>query len=127
VSSKPLSRSELIAQGDAICYRLNAKRATLTISRPQDYERIVPPLAAYELAAAAEMGRLMPPTSMAHDWSEMVSGARTIAQATGRFRTYAEANKGKLAHTIDLVLGRGIDELVHAAKRAGFKECSHFA
>jgi hypothetical protein len=126
-SSKPLTRSELIARGDAICYRLNAKRASLTINRPQDYERLVPPLATYELAAAAEMGRLTPPTSMARDWQQMVSGARTVAQATGRFHTYAEASTGKIARTIDLVLGKGIDELVHAAKHAGFKDCSRFS
>jgi hypothetical protein len=124
---KQLSRSELVAQGDAICYRLNAKRSAITLSRPGDYERLVPPLAAYELAGATEMGRLVPPASMASDWQKMVAGSRTIANATGRFRTYAEANAGKLAHAIDLVLGKGIDELTHAAKHAGFKECSHFA
>jgi hypothetical protein len=126
-SGKPLSRSELIARADAICYRLNARRSATTIGRPQDYERVVPALASYELAAATEMGKLVPPASMAHDWQQIVAGSRTVAAATGRFHTYAEAKAGTLAHTIDLVLGKGIDELVHAAKRAGFKDCSHFA
>ncbi len=124
---KQLSRSELVAQGDAICYRLNTRRSAITMSRPGDYERFVPALAAYELAGATEMGRLVPPASMADDWQKMVAGSRTVADATGRFRTYAEANAGKLAHTMDLVLGKGIDELTHAARHSGFKECSHFA
>jgi hypothetical protein len=127
VPGKPLSRSELLAKGDAICYRLNARRSSLKLERPQDYERIVPPLAAYELAAANEMGQITPPASMANDWQEMVAGSHTIAEATGRFHTYKEANTGKLAITVDHLLGKGIDELTQAAKRAGFKDCARFA
>jgi hypothetical protein len=126
-SGKPLSRLELIARGDAICYRLNARRSSSTMSRPQDYERIVPALAAYELAATTEMAQLVPPASMAHDWQRMVAGSRTIAETTGRFHTYAEASGNKFAHEMDLVLGKGIDELTQAAKHAGFKDCANFA
>jgi hypothetical protein len=125
--SGPLNRTELIAKGDAICYRLNARRSATTIGRPQDYERVVPALAAYELAAVNEMSQLTPPQSMKRYWQQMLTGSRAIAEATGRFHTYTEASTGKLAHIVDVALGKGIDELTKAAKRAGFKECSHFA
>jgi hypothetical protein len=122
-----LTRAQLIARGNAICYRLNVRRTSITIRKRQDYEALVPALAGEELAAAVEMGKLTPPPSMAHDWQQMITGAHTIGEVTGHFRTYAEASNEKLARPFDPILTKGIDQLVGAAKHAGFKECSHFA
>ncbi len=122
----PLTRAQLIAKGDAICYRLNARRASTRIDRPADYERLVPALAAYELAGASEMSTLTPPPALAQDWRRMVEGARTIAQATARIRNARLAGSKSFAEAIEPVLYKGIEELTGAAKSAGFKECSRF-
>jgi hypothetical protein len=125
-SSGSLTRAQLIARGNAICYRLNARRSSTRISRPQDYERLVPVLAAYELAAATEMSKLTPPASMARDWRQMIAGSRTIAEVTGHFQRYSEAGNEKKSRPLDAILGKAIEELTSAAKHAGFKDCAQF-
>jgi acyl-CoA hydrolase len=122
----PVTRGELIVQGDAICYRLNVRRQSTNIGQRADYERLVPALAAYELRAANEMGSLTPPVSMAHDWRQIVEGSRVIAEVTGHFPRYSEASNDKLVRSYDIVLTKAIRQVVHAAKHAGFKECSRF-
>jgi hypothetical protein len=116
----------LISRGDAICYRLNAKRRTISIGGPEDYERLVVPLAAYELAAATEMGSLTPPPSLAPAWQQIVSGTRTLARLTGHFHTYAEASNLKLSRPFDAELGKAMDQVTRSAKQAGFKDCTRF-
>jgi hypothetical protein len=122
-----LTPAQLIAKGNAICYRLNARRSSIVVATPHDYERLVPPLAAYELASAAEMSKLTPPPSMAADWRRIVAGSRLIALATGRFRKSADAGNAAKSRPLDAMLTKGIDELTSAAKHAGLSECAHFA
>lgn len=123
----PLTRAELIAKGDAICWRVNARRVSTKVSSPADYERLVPPLAAYELAAAAEMRRLTPPASMAKAWEQITSATQTIAEVTGTYREYSKASNEKLVHHLDAILATAIHQMVTAAKREGFKNCASFA
>jgi hypothetical protein len=122
----PLTRAQLIAKGDAICYRLNARRQSTRIEHAKDYEHLIPSLAAYESQGANEMSQLVPPASMAHAWRSIVIGSHTIAEVTGRFHRYSEASNLKLSHQYDVLLGHAIDQVVHNAKHAGFKECSRF-
>jgi hypothetical protein len=126
VPSGPLTRAELLARGDAVCYRLNTRRQSTLIARPSDYERQAPALAAYELTGATELGELTPPASMAQSWQHIVAGARTVATVTGRFPHFAQASSDAIGHRYDAILGKAIDEMVNAAKRSGFKECSRF-
>jgi hypothetical protein len=125
-SSSPLTRAQLIAKGDAICYRLNARRAATKIQRRQDYERLVPALAGYELSLASEMRRMTPPASMAHDWQQMVEGTRKIGEATARIRNYADASSKRFSEEVEPILYKGVNQLTAAAKHAGFNDCSHF-
>lgn len=127
VSSGPLTRAQLIEKGNEICYRLNARRQSTSLGRPKDYEHVVPALAAYELAGATEMANLDPPTSLASYWGEMVAAAHTIAEVTGRFSHFSEASNEKLARPYDIMLGKAINQIKHAAKQAGFKECAQFS
>lgn len=124
--SGPLTRAELIATGDAICYRLNVRRKSTRIEHPSDHERLVPALAAYEMAGAVEMSKLVPPASMSGIWQHIVNGSHTIAVITARFPRYSEATNDKLTLPSDIALGKAIDEVTHAAKKAGFKECSRW-
>jgi hypothetical protein len=127
-STKPapqLTRAQLIEKGDAICYRLNARRSSITISNAGQYEHEIPALAAYERAAAAEMSALTPPPAMASAWRQIVAGARAIAEVTGRSSTFAEA--GKEAHALDAAFGKATEQMTSAAKREGFKDCARYA
>lgn len=122
----PLSRSQLIAAGDSICYRLNAKRLSTRIGSPKDYAREIPPLAAYELDGAEEMAKLTPPPALARDWSQMVASARKIAVITSRYRTLAQTLNPK-ARADDIALGYAEGRLMSVAKQAGFKDCAKFS
>jgi hypothetical protein len=125
-SGGPLTRSQLIAQGDTICYRLNAKRSSTRISRPQDYAREIPALAAYELTGAEEMAKLAPPATMARDWRQMFASAQQIAVITNRFGMTAATKNEKLIRKEDIEIGNAQTRLVSAAKHAGFKDCAKF-
>jgi hypothetical protein len=121
-----LTRAQLIEQGDAICYRLNARRASTRIEKPHDYENLVPALATYELQGASELGALTPPPSLSTGWQHIVNGSHTIAEVTGHFPRYSEAERGQLTHKYDIMIGKAISEVTNTAKRIGFKECSRY-
>jgi predicted outer membrane protein len=73
-SGKPLTRAEWIAAGEAICKRTNAQLGSLHIKSLKDYARVLPQAASYDQAESSELGRLVPPASMASDWKKRVSG-----------------------------------------------------
>lgn len=121
-----LTRAQLIAKGDEICYRANVRRKSVHLNSRADYERLVPPLAAYERAVVSEMRGLAPPASMTASWHQMVEGSQGIAYVTGYFTKYAEASTGPQAQQLDVKLSTAINELVAAAKHEGFKDCAQF-
>jgi hypothetical protein len=125
-SGVPLTRTQLIVQGDVICLRANTRRLAVLIEKRSDYEALMPALAAYERESSAAMGKLTPPASMARDWHEMVSGVEAIALVTGKRRTFAEASNEKLSHELDPTLNKGVREVTQTAKRDGFKQCAQF-
>jgi hypothetical protein len=124
--SGPLTHAQLIAKGDAICYRVNARRQSLSYGTPKEYEQVVPPLAAYELRAANEMGELAAPHTLSDAWRKIVLGSRTIAEVTGRFPHFSEASNATLSHRYRVLLSKTIADVTSTAKHAGFKECSRF-
>jgi hypothetical protein len=129
-STKPLTRSELIARGDAICRRINAKISTITVSSAQDYARLAPPLAAYEQTAVAEMRKLTPPASMANDWKQIVTGAQMLADGTAKLGEYAQtsnpfqAHQTPSVHAAFVATTEGAKQIVTAAQREGFNDCA---
>jgi hypothetical protein len=122
-SSKSLTRLELVARGDAVCRRVNAKLAATTIRSKRDYAR----LAVYEQAAVAEMRKLTPPASMANGWRQVVTGAQTLANATAKIGEYslADAFRGTPAtRSAYTAAAEGTRQMVAAAQREGFKDCA---
>lgn len=123
-STKPLTRSELIARADAICRRINAQLNTIGIKSGKDYAR----LGAYEQAAVAEMRRLTPPTSMASGWEQVVSGAQARADATAKIGTYppegAFVARKPAVRAAYAAAGTGMRRMTVAAQREGFKDCA---
>lgn len=125
-SNKPLSRAEFIERGDAICYRLNARRKSTSFSNPAGYKRVMPPLAAYEMEGVNEMDQLVPPSSLASTWRQIVIDSRTVAEVTRLVPTFKKGTSDALGKKYDIILGKAIYRMVHAAQRVGFKECSRF-
>jgi hypothetical protein len=122
-STKPLTRSELIARGDTICRRINARLAAIRIKSAKDYAR----LGAFEQAAVANMRELTPPASMSSGWGQVVSGAQTLADATAKIGTFPRVEAfgtTPAAHEAFAAAGAGTRQMVAAAQREGFKDCA---
>jgi hypothetical protein len=114
----------LIAQADTICRRINQKRLSTTVAARQTFVNGLTPLATYEQAAVAQMRKLTPPASMAKDWSQITSGAQAIADVLTASVAYAKAGKLKEAEPLSIKLEKATQQMLAAAKHAGFKDCA---
>lgn len=133
-ASQRLTRGELIAKADAICNRAKAKRASVKITtqqkitKQQETGRAMSQVAAYEHAAAAELAKLTPPTSMAGDWNQIVAATQTLAADIVRVSEYAKANRLKAASGLIFpAIGEAERQIVTTARRNGFKDCARIA
>jgi hypothetical protein len=124
-SQRALTSAALISQADAICYQVNAKRASSVITSKRDMVRILPKLAAYERAAVARMANLIPPVSMANDWKLILVNANAVAQETATLAQYANTNPHILsgAPAIKTIV-KAQEQLTQTARRDGFKDCA---
>jgi hypothetical protein len=123
-AGKSLTRTELIAEADTICARLNAKRAAYPIRTRQDYARVLPLLAAYDRAAAAEMSKLAPPASMANDWKLIVADTQTLADDTSRLSAYIASSNSQAGSALLSAVAKVDQQTLATAKYAGFKDCA---
>jgi hypothetical protein len=125
-SRRPMTRAELtlIARAGAICKRINARHALLKLPTPQAIAREIPLFASYQQAALAELLKLTPPASMAHEWKQFAAVAKTLARDTTRLGDYAKANHVAIAGT-RLLPGIDKDErhISALAKRAAITGC----
>jgi hypothetical protein len=123
-AGKPLSRSQWLAEGDAICARTKAKTSVLTIKSIPDFARIYPQVAIYDRTEAAELNKLVPPATMAHDWTRIVNNIKLYAKYVSEVARHVQAKEqraaGKPFHLANVVL----EELFTISKRDGFKQCS---
>jgi hypothetical protein len=123
-SANRLTRSELIAKGDAICARVNQRVFSNPARTTADLVRLTPRLSEYELAAAREMEKLNPPTSLLSDWQQIVAASKTLAEHTGELGEQV-AKKNTVAARATLSTDATLQsELFAIAKRDGFKVCS---
>ncbi len=122
-SSKPLTRAELTAKADAICKTVGAKLATKTIKTQQDIARVAPELAGFEQSALAELGKLVPPATLANDWKQFVAGAQTLAENTAKLGEYAKASNLKAAKGL-ITSSEAVQlRMMAIAKRDGLTNC----
>ncbi len=124
VKMAPLTRAALINKADAICFTVNAKRASTKITSSQDYARFVPPLAAREQTASAELAKLTPPASMTRDWDQIVSSAKALADSTTKLGEYAKKYSFKEASKLLPLMEHTQQLMIATAKRNGFKDCA---
>jgi hypothetical protein len=120
----PLTRGELIAKADAICYRVNTERASNRIRSNASIATSVPRVAAYEREAFAELSRLVPPASMASDWKQLVAAATALAADTKKVGEYAQAGNLNGAGGSLAASNLDIQKMLAVAHRDGFKDCA---
>jgi len=85
-SVAPLAHTAFAAKASAICGRLYREQASLKgvkVRTNKDLERVAAGLKAHEDRALAELSKLVPPASLASEWSAMVHDARTLASEVG--------------------------------------------
>ncbi|HEY5194654.1 MAG TPA: hypothetical protein VIJ39_12380 [Solirubrobacteraceae bacterium] len=118
-----LTHQELVAKAEAICSRVNKKRATIAVTSLQDYGNVLP-LAADEQTAAEELGRLNPPISMTSDWRTIVSDMQAVGYDTRKLGEASRANNLASARS-EITSGNvSLTQMISVAKRNGFKNCA---
>jgi hypothetical protein len=126
-SAKPLTRAELIAKADVICRRVNVKFASTKVTSQRDLASVSSEISSYEQQAFAELSKLTPPTSLASDWSQILTATHTFADNTAKISDYAKssnvaAERGLFASSQALR-----QQITTTAKRDGFSDCGQTA
>jgi hypothetical protein len=120
----PLTRAALIASGDPICARANAKTSVLTANTVRDYVRIFPQIALYHRTEAAELAKLSPPASLTHDWRQMVSDLELQSRyVTEAAHDLAQKNDHAAAKHYERANAM-LSGVIAIGRRDGFAHCS---
>jgi hypothetical protein len=114
-----------MAQADGICQRLNA---TFAATKPksqsmQAIARLAPGRAELERQAVAQLGKLMPPPSLAHDWQQIVSHRLTLALELVKLGQKAKANNAVAIAALTKSKQSVHGKLLAIAEHDGFKQC----
>jgi hypothetical protein len=129
-SSKPLTRSALIEQGDLICRRLNTKLTARAGGEGGGLAHLLLSRAAYVHATAAEMRKLTPPATMANGWEQMINGAQTLADGTAKLGEYEQSHNNAFfkpnptSRAASTAMAEGTRQITATAGREGFKDCA---
>jgi hypothetical protein len=125
-ASRPgaLTRAELVTKANSICRRLSARLASTKVTSQEEFARVAPKLSDYEHLAYAELERLVPPASLAHDWQQIVAAGQTLAADTARLGAYAKVNDKISTKKVFLEIQTSHQLLVAFARADGFKDCA---
>lgn len=125
-ASSALSLSQLIAQADAVCHRLNDAIATTQIktASAQEIALIVPRHVSLERGTQKQLEQLVPPPSFASKWQRILGYRRGLADELAELVTASQhADNAKIA-TLSASKKSAHAALLKAAKSYGFKDCS---
>lgn len=126
-TGKPLTRAQLIAHADAICARTNLKLSTVSAVDKNEFARVLPQVAIYFSSESSELGKLVPPTGMAHSWSQIFGDIRLYSEYTNTVAKYAQANNFSAAAPLIHDAEELHQKLVILAKHEGFTYCSRLS
>jgi hypothetical protein len=130
-SSTSNPKAKLIAQADAICKPLNARRkaankqvgAVTSAATLPKVAQIAPLLAAFERNAVAELRKLSAPATLAENWRKIVAGLQQLADNTAQLGVYAKASNLKEVEGVIHKSQQKERELITIATTAGFAHC----
>jgi hypothetical protein len=119
-----LTREELIIKANVICAHANVQLAPISILVPKDFALLMPKVAAYNRAAATELGKLVPPASLASDWHQVIAAINKVAANSDLIAKYAASNKIAAATPVYREAAKAQAQVIAVTKRDGIKECN---
>jgi hypothetical protein len=122
--TKPLSRAQLIARADAICGKINAKRAEFKIRTRRDYATVYQQFASYAQGQIAELSKITPPASMASGWRQILADAQSYVGGIAKISGYIRSNNDHAARALDVPVFNAQEQMATIAKHNGFKDCA---
>jgi hypothetical protein len=123
-TGKPLTRAQLIAKADAICAQANKQIDTVSETTARGIEQGFPKAAVYQADESSELRKLVPPATMAHDWTLIMGDFQRYLEYAEKAAEYAKAKDVKAVVPL-IKPGEVVHERLNAiAKRDGFKYCS---
>jgi hypothetical protein len=125
-TGKPLTRAQLIARGDAICASTNAKFAAIIAKTRPEFVHLLPQAAVYLGTEAEGLSRLVPPTSMSGDWTQIVNNIHFASEYVTRVARYFQEKQEKAANQLYEKANKLNSQSEAIAKGDGFKHCSRF-
>ena len=118
----PLSHAQWISAGDAICASTAAKIAALGARTEATLILELPQAGTYYTAESEELGKLVPPKSMTHDWQLVVNNIHQLdgyaVQTAQYVKTTHKIGGPALAKAVQLET-----QTATITKRDGFKQC----
>jgi hypothetical protein len=124
-SGKPVTPADsiLIAKAGAICKRITAQSASLNFRTRQAIARSIPQFASYQQAALAELRKLVPSASLAHEWQQFEASAHALASDTTRIGEYAKTYHFAAARPISTRIAEDKVNMTTLAKHAAITGC----
>ncbi len=123
-TGKPLTRAQLIAQGDAICATATRKLTAVAARSEPELVRLLPQAAINLETEAKGLSRLVPPASMTHDWTQIINKIHFASEYVTRVTQYIKEKQEKTAGQLYEKAGYLYKQSKAIAKRDGFKRCS---
>jgi hypothetical protein len=120
------SESRFIAKADAICHGVNLELASVKPKSKglKEIARLTPHNVAIEGIALIKLAKLDPPTSLAHDWQQMLGYRRTLADELSKLARSANQEDEAALKALAASKKRTHASLGTLATRDGFKDCA---
>jgi hypothetical protein len=103
---------------------MNQQRVSLKPTPQHPYAVVLAELAAYDQAALVQMRKLIPPASVAKDWSQIVFSVQTITNAVYASIPYARAGKLPEIKKFNVPVAKAEEQMRAAARHGGFTDCA---
>jgi len=123
-TGRPLTRAKWIAEGDTICKHVNTEVAAISVVSAAEYGRLLPQIALYYSTEAQELGKLVPPTSMASDGTQLANGLQLLSEYLNRSAREFQAGHNTAGAHLFVTALKIQKQPIAVAKRAGFKMCT---
>jgi hypothetical protein len=120
------AESQFIAKADEICRGVNIELAAIKPKSKglQEVARLTPRNVALEEGALAKLAKLNPPSSLAHDWQQMLGYRRVLADELSKLVGSARQEDAAALKALTASKKRTHASLGELATRDGFKDCA---
>ena len=121
-----LTRAVFVSKADAVCRQLQREQSHLTLRTKGELASVGAKVRAYGAEALAELGRLVPPASLAGEWRQTVADARVLAVDTAKIVESLQAGSTASASSRRLIADAATvrTRVLAAAKREGLHDCA---